>query len=183
MSARRRRDRAQFTNVEPEPTAVKPTIVREPEPTRMPTPTITTRRRIYDTDRLRRDPTAFADVDPDYVEQIELRQDVQQLGRAYQNDPSDVAQARLQTKYDEYIDVRKKRGAVVPSADIQYRATHPRSAEDLRALRDEPVAVQPVTVTPAIVEPAPQRPSNTVAGYIALAALISFGLAVRKGGR
>lgn len=73
----------------------------------------------------------------------------------------------------------------IPSPDDPHAGMTPEELEEvIQAPPLEPVQppiVQPVIVPPAIVEPAPQRPGSAVAGYIALAALISFGLAMRKG--
>jgi len=85
--------------------------------------------------RPRRDPYAFADIDPIYVEQIELRQDVQALAAVVQADVpgSDYARELLEETYTEYIEVREARGAYVPTAEIQARAIDPRSAAELAA--------------------------------------------------
>ena len=89
-----------------------------------------------------RDPYSMPGIDPRYAEQIELRQEVQTLGRAVQARPeSEVSRERLEEKYAEYIDVRRERGAVMPSAEIQARAVDPRSAADL--LAEQPVVPRP----------------------------------------
>jgi len=86
----------------------------------------------------RRDPYAFSDVDVQYAEQIELRQDVQSLAAVVQADipQSDYARELLEETYTEYVDVRRARGAYVPTAEIQARAIDPRSAAEMLEVLD-----------------------------------------------
>lgn len=80
-----------------------------------------------------RDPYAFADIDVAYAEQIEIRQDVQALAAVVQAGipGSDYARELLEETYSEYIDVRRARGAAIPTLEVQARAIDPRTAAEM----------------------------------------------------